>query len=134
MYQSGNEKMGYTVQVDSEKQVLFLKCWGMWDESLADDYRKHMLESYDQIDQRPWFVLADISQFPPQRESVQAVHGELMGLAVGRGMLKAASVVDSTLSKMQIRRIAEESHMSELAFHTTEADALAWLLKDQAIA
>ena len=134
MYQSGDEKQGYKVRPDLEKQVLFLECWGMWEQAVAEDYRKDMLAAYDLIDQKPWFVLADISKFPPQREGVQAVHGELMGIAVERGMLKAASVVDSTLSKMQIRRIAEESRMSELAFHTSEADALAWLLSDQSLA
>ncbi len=130
MYQSGDDRKGYTLKIDSSNNVLWIKCWGMWDTALAADYERDMRACYNELDGKAWFVLANISQFPPQIAEVQAAHGKLMGEAVTRGMKKAASVVESTLSKMQIRRIAQESHMSELAFHTTDESALKWLLED----
>ncbi len=132
MAKSGNEKAGYETKVDLDKLVVKVRCWGMWDAALAEAYRVDLLADFAQVKGRQWCVLADISQFPPQREEVQAVHGALMGQAVGMGMTKAASVVESSLSKMLISRIAKESGMPELAFHTTEASALSWLLEEKA--
>jgi hypothetical protein len=45
-------------------------------------------------------------------------------------MKRAVSVVHSSLTAMQIKRIAVESRMRELAFHKSDADALKWLLAD----
>jgi hypothetical protein len=127
MIKAGDEKKGYTIDFTSIPQVLKLKVWGMWDEALAEKYKVDMLAAYPHFEGKTWFVLADISQFPPQKAAVQQAHGEMMGKAVQAGMIKAASLVESSLNKMQINRIAHESGMSELAFHTTEQSALEWL-------
>ncbi len=125
MRKSGDEKKGY--QIEKKGDVLLLTIWGMWDDALAENYRKDMLAMYPDMKPGPWFVIADIRRFPPQREPVQAIHGMLMGAAVQEGMARAASVVESSLTKMQIGRIASESGMSELAFHTSVDSAIAWV-------
>lgn len=125
MRQSGDEKKGY--KIEKTGNVLLLTVWGMWDDALAAQYQADMRASYPEMGAGPWYVVADISKFPPQRESVQAVHGSLMGEAVQTGMAKAASVVESSLTKMQIGRIAKESGMPELAFHTQVDDAIHWV-------
>jgi hypothetical protein len=125
MRQSGDEKKGYTIE--KKGRVLLLKVWGMWDDELADKYKVDMLASYPEMQGESWYVVADISKFPPQREYTQNIHGWLMGEAVKAGMLKAASVVESSLTKMQIGRIAKESGMPELAFHTDVDGAVRWV-------
>jgi serine/threonine-protein kinase len=73
-------------------------------------------------------VLGDIREFPPQRPEIAAVHGQLMAHALQLGMKRAASVVSSATTQLQIRRIAAESGLPEMAFHKDPASALAWLL------
>jgi hypothetical protein len=130
MWRDGNEAAGYEVSVDTTKRVLRLDCWGLWSLALAESYAKSMNAAYDKLRGRPWYVLAIIAKFPAQRQEVAEIHGALMASAAAAGMKRAASVVDSSMTQMQIKRLAEESRMPELAFYKSEADGLRWLLHD----
>ncbi len=129
MRTGGDASQGFKLNVDQGRRVLRLEVWGLWTDETARDYDREMHACYAELgSKQPWYVLADIKGFPPQRESVAAIHGKLMAEAAAAGMVRAVSVVESSLTSMQIRRIATESRMPELAFHKDEAAALKWLL------
>ncbi len=74
-----------------------------------------------------WYILADLTDYPPQKPDVQSAHAATMVRANELGLVAAANLVNVTLSQMQIRRLSEASGLPEFAFFQNEARALAWL-------
>jgi hypothetical protein len=128
MPSGGTEQSGYEVEIDDSRRILRLHCWGVWDVTVAEGFRDVMVQSIAAFRGKPWYVLADITAFPAQSEAVSRVHGELMARAMARGMKRACNVVASSLTQLQIKRLAEESHLPEFAFFKDEETALRWLL------
>jgi serine/threonine-protein kinase len=52
-----------------------------------------------------------------------------MEFAASHGMLRAANLVHSALSKMQIARLSKDMGLPEYSFFTSEEEAVAWLLR-----
>ncbi|WP_437276913.1 serine/threonine-protein kinase [Sorangium sp. So ce375] len=121
----------FHVRADASTGVLHVKVWGFWDidegKAYLDDFRQKAATLLHLG--KPWYVLADIADFPPQRPEVSPYVEQTMAYAVEHGMRKAANLVNSALSKMQISRLSAAMGLPEYSFFTAEADALAWLLK-----
>ncbi len=121
----------FHVRADTVTGVLHVKVWGFWDvdegKAYLDDFR-HKASTLLHLG-KPWYVLADIADFPPQKPDVSPYVEQTMAYAVEHGMRKAANLVNSALSKMQISRLSAAMGLPEYSFFTAEADALAWLLK-----
>lgn len=117
---------GYTVVADPERQLLRMRIWGLWDDSLAQRYERAVLTALGMIPQNTtWDCIVDITNFPPQKPSVQAYHANCMRQSTN--IRRAANLVSSSLSQMQIRRLSEESGLPAYSFFTSEAAALKWL-------
>ncbi|MGK3985421.1 protein kinase [Sorangium sp. So ce136] len=121
----------FQVRADTGTGVLHVKVWGFWDvdegRAYLDDFR-YKASTLLHLG-KPWYVLADIADFPPQRPDVSPYVEQTMAYAVEHGMRRAANLVNSALSKMQISRLSAAMGLPEYSFFTSEADALAWLLK-----
>ena len=121
----------FHVRADASTGVLHVKVWGFWDidegKAYLDDFRQKAATLLHLG--KPWYVLADIADFPPQRPEVSPYVEQTMAYAVEHGMRKAANLVNSALSKMQISRLSAAMGLPEYSFFTAEADAIAWLLK-----
>ncbi|AUX47038.1 uncharacterized protein SOCE26_085500 [Sorangium cellulosum] len=121
----------FQVRADTTTGVLHVKVWGFWDvdegRAYLDDFRSKASTLLGLG--KPWYVLADIADFPPQRPDVSPYVEQTMAFAAGNGMRRAANLVNSALSKMQISRLSAAMGLPEYSFFTTEADALAWLFK-----
>ncbi|WP_437754057.1 protein kinase domain-containing protein [Sorangium sp. So ce1389] len=121
----------FQVRADTATGVLHVKVWGFWDvdegRAYLDDFRQKASTLLHLG--KPWYVLADIADFPPQKPDVSPYVEQTMAYAVEHGMRRAANLVNSALSKMQISRLSAAMGLPEYSFFTSEADALAWLLK-----
>ncbi|WP_438005508.1 serine/threonine-protein kinase [Sorangium sp. So ce321] len=121
----------FQVRPDTATGVLHVKVWGFWDvdegRAYLDDFRQKASTLLHLG--KPWYVLADIADFPPQKPDVSPYVEQTMAYAVEHGMRRAANLVNSALSKMQISRLSAAMGLPEYSFFTSEADALAWLLK-----
>ncbi|WP_437304907.1 protein kinase domain-containing protein [Sorangium sp. So ce388] len=121
----------FQVRPDAATGVLHVKVWGFWDvdegRAYLDDFRQKASTLLHLG--KPWYVLADIADFPPQKPDVSPYVEQTMAYAVEHGMRKAANLVNSALSKMQISRLSAAMGLPEYSFFTSEADAIAWLLK-----
>jgi serine/threonine-protein kinase len=73
-------------------------------------------------------VLADIADFAAQKPDVSAYVERTMALARENGMVRAANLVSSALSRMQIARLSAETGLPAFSFFQSEADAVRWLL------
>lgn len=122
---------GYTVTFQPAQRLLRLRFWGFWDIPTADAMNREFRDTMTQAaPDGPWYVLADIAEFPPQSADVQAILARTMQFAREHGMQKAARIVSSTITKMQIARLSNEQHLPENSFFYDEAEALRWLLSN----
>jgi hypothetical protein len=121
------EVAGYVVQAKSEERLITMRFWGVWTDELGAAFEKAMMSALRTIpkDER-WSVLANISEFPPQKQSVQDAHARCMTFARER-IVRAANLVSSSLNQMQIRRLSQEIGLPAYSFFTNEAEALRWL-------
>lgn len=127
-WRGGDEKNGYELWIDAPRRLLRFRFWGFWKEALGIAYREDCFAAMREVSMRgKWFVLADLTDYPPQRPDVQACHAATMVRAHELGMHAAANLVNVTLSQMQIRRLSEQSGLPEFAFFQSEAKALAYI-------
>ncbi|WP_437777433.1 serine/threonine-protein kinase [Sorangium sp. So ce1097] len=121
----------FQIRADVMTGILHVKVWGFWDVEEAKAYLDEFRQKASTLLHlgRPWYVLADIADFPPQKPDVSPYVGQTMAYAVEHDMRRAANLVHSALSKMQISRLSASMGLPEYSFFTSEADAIAWLLK-----
>lgn len=127
----------FTVRADPGTGILRLKVWGFWDvaegKAYLEEFRRvasNLLEGRTNAgSKRRWYVLADISEFPAQKPEVNVFVEQTMAYATANGMLKAANLVSSALTRMQIGRLSADMGLPEFSFFTSEAEAVAWLLR-----
>ncbi|WP_437632070.1 serine/threonine protein kinase [Sorangium sp. So ce854] len=121
----------FQIRADVTTGILHVKVWGFWDVEEAKAYLDEFRQKASTLLHlgKPWYVLADIADFPPQKPDVSPYVGQTMAYAVEHDMRRAANLVHSALSKMQISRLSASMGLPEYSFFTSEADAIAWLLK-----
>jgi hypothetical protein len=129
LWRGGDDSAGYLLRVDGARSMLRLGFWGYWRAELGEAFRDSMFEAIAQMARlHAWDVLADLSRYPVQNAAVQIFHSECMKKAkITPGFRRAANLVDSTLSEMQIRRLSTESGLPLFAFFQDEQKALDWL-------
>lgn len=127
-WKGGDAQIGFRIIQDRKQRLVRLEVWGLWSDELGEEFRTACTAAFRGIQgAEGWAVLADISRYPPQRPTVQQVHADMMELSVKLGIMKAANLVSSALSRMQIKRLSEESGLPLFSFFSNEADALKWL-------
>ena len=133
MMRGGDERAGFDVQIEHGQKLIVLRAWGFWSMPLAKECIKALLESYRELHATgsPWCFLADHRKFPAQAVDVQAEISTTVRDAVKLGVKRSASILDSTITKLQIRRLTGASGlpMDVHAFFTSEDQARKWLLK-----
>ncbi len=120
----------FQISVDQVNRILRLKVWGFWDAAEGEAYFEEFLRSARALTGKPWYVLADISEFPAQKPEVNDFVGKTMAFATANGMRKAANLVSSALTRMQIGRLSADTGLPEFSFFQSEAEAVAWLLRN----
>jgi len=128
---AGKEK-GYELIFDETRRVLQIRLWGLWDAELAKNFVGEFEKTVQEIGAtgKQWYILADITRFPPQFSEIQQFLTKAMGMTKTYGMKKAARIVDNTITKLQIARLSEETHFPENSFFRSEDEAIQWLLSE----
>lgn len=125
---------GFVVTADPAGKLIKMRFWGHWDDDLAQLFERSMMAALRMIAAtEKWYVLVDMSDYPPQKPSVQAAHASCMAFSKSR-VRRAANLVANSISQMQIRRLSKESGLPEYSFYTNEAEALRWLYAEDPVA
>jgi serine/threonine protein kinase len=124
----GLKKKGFIVELDTRRAIVKVKVWGFWTVEDGQAYVDEFKRRAAKVIGRPWYVLADISEFSAQKPEVQALVEQTMSYARKNGLVKAANLVSSTLGKMQISRLSQAMGLPEFSFFQTERQAIDWLV------
>jgi len=122
------KKKGFVVALDRERNILRVKVWGFWTIDDAKAYWEDFKVKANMAAGRPWYVLADIADFSAQKPEVNVYVEKTMAYARANGMVRAANLVSSALSKMQIARLSQETGLPSFSFFQSEPEAVRWLI------
>lgn len=125
----GDDAAGFEIRLDASTRVVRFDFWGFWGLELGAAFRDAAIEAMRAASsQGPFFVLANLGDYPPQKPEVQACHQEAMVAAHRFGLVRAANLVSSAMSQLQIQRLSVESGLPAFSFFRDEAQALRWLV------
>ncbi len=119
---------GFEVSSMLANNIVRVRVWGLWDETDAKAYWEKFQSVAQRYVGKKWYVLADITDFPPQKPEVHAYVERTMAYARKNGLVRAANLVDSALSRMQVARLSSETELPSYTFFRTEEDAIRWLV------
>lgn len=122
-----NTAKGFRVELDYKLKLCFLKVWGSWSQEDGVAYVNHFAKTISAFAGADFDVVADISQFPTQKPDVNEQISQTMRHAATNGMKRAANVVSSAMTQLQIRRLSEETGLPEFSFFTSTEAAVKWL-------
>lgn len=128
----GLKKKGFIVELDNRRAIVKVKVWGFWTVEDGHAYLDEFKRVASKVFGRPWYVLADISEFTAQKPEVSALVEQTMAFALSNGLVKAANLVNSSLGKMQISRLSQAMGLPEFSFFQSERLAIEWLLASAA--
>jgi len=121
-------RSGFMVRVDRAQSLVRLEVWGFWTVEQGQAYYEEFVAKTKSLVGTKWFVLARTAELAVQKPEVSELIGRTMEVARKNGCVRAANIVSSTLTKMQLARMSAEQGLAEYGFFQSEDEALAWLL------
>ena len=120
----------YTIQIDQEKNRLYLTLIGYWkDRSVAPDYLRDLKNAVRSLSQ-DYTILTDVTQMKTPPQDIVNLHLEAQKQLIADGLKKTAELVGhDIIAKMALDRFSKESGMTKGSFDDKK-EAEAWLDKD----
>ena len=117
MVRRGSEEEGFTVRFDEESGAIHVRAWGFWSPETAAQFAPTVIDTCRSSQHRKSLVL-DVAGLRPQREFGQLAFGALMTALPELGVLRASVTADSSLTRLQLLRIATECGVRRMVhFH-----------------
>jgi hypothetical protein len=114
----GTDDEGYALELEEKAPVLQAKIWGFWSPATAGPFVQEVIDICN-TSPRPTKIVIDAVGLKPQREVGQQAFAMLMG-ALGRlGITRVEATTDSSLTRLQLLRIAQENGARKV-FHIVE--------------
>ncbi|MRG97723.1 serine/threonine-protein kinase [Polyangium spumosum] len=121
-------RSGHVIRVERERRLVRLEVWGFWTVEQARAYYDEFARVTQPLWGKRWRVLANTAEFAAQKPDVSAFVERTMEVAQKNGCVRAANIVSSSLTKMQLARMSAEQGLPSFAFFQDEGEALGWLL------
>lgn len=128
-----HKEKGHQIECDLQHRILKLHLWGFWDKISGEQFRQEFIEKVNTMSKsgQKWYILANLSNYPPQSEEVQKIVSEAMAFAKDHGLKKAARVINKMTTQLQFKRLSQEIDFQPYAFFHSEEEARAWLLDNK---
>ncbi|MFC1959986.1 hypothetical protein ACFLYO_04685 [Chloroflexota bacterium] len=120
----------YSFSSDTDAKLFEFKMWGLWTPEEFEVFNQEFMAEVDHLSEEcgNFYVLADVSEFPPQRGSVTEKLKGGMKYAFGKGLLKTARIVGPKLGELQLQRLSKQvDDPSRFGYFETREAALEWL-------
>jgi hypothetical protein len=117
MQRLGNQDDGFEVELHKETHAIRVKAWGFWSAELASKFLPTVVEAC-QGRVGPLSLLMDARGLKPQREPGQEALAMLMAALPGLGVTGGNVMTDSSLTRLQLLRLAKERSAMNLVQFT----------------
>ena len=122
MHRGGDDREGFSVELDPQTNVVRVAAWGFWGPAVAAAFSSEVLSVCAGARVR-FGLLVDCSGLNPQRAEGQEAWGRLM-LEAGPRMGRATAAVPNAVTRLQLVRIAKANNGQRWTFFTTIEAAL----------
>lgn len=129
-----NQQKGYEITFNEESRILKFRGWGFWDSGIIRKFEKEWKEKVREISasDRDWYVLVDLTDFPPQSEEIQKFTYAIMGFeemkfGTVHNLKKGTGIIGRTLTELQLGRLVKEAGIPDNAVFQSEDEAIQWL-------
>jgi hypothetical protein len=114
----------YELAWDIEAKRIRFAMHGTWDGATMSLWSREYRAAVLAPPGPRWTVLADMTDYPPQSESIQKGHEELIAFSAQHGMVKAIMVVPKAVAAMQMKRlVGQAGAASVIGFVSSIAEA-----------
>jgi hypothetical protein len=120
---AGDGEAGFSVEHDHPRNTIRVAAWGFWRPDVANVFVSTVTN--DWLATAEVRVLIDATRLVPQREEGQAAWGDLMAALRVPTVQTVAVVVSSTITKMQLLRLAKDRGVQSWVYFPTVQEALA---------
>jgi hypothetical protein len=115
------------VEDDAPAHVVRVRAWGFWRLEITTSFSQAIV-SECRAASPPVGLLIDATRLLPQRNEGQAAFSELMTASRTLGLTAVAIVVSSSITRMQLLRIAKETGARDWAYFSPGQEAMATLV------
>jgi hypothetical protein len=99
----------YEVDWDQQASRLTFALHGTFDQAALARFAAEFRVAVAKAPKSGWTVLADLSDYPPQSDAINAGMEELMGLTQKSGVGKSVAMVPKAVVAMQVKRLASSA-------------------------
>lgn len=113
---------------DAPTRIVRVRTWGFWRMEVATLFARNVVIECRAAGE-PIGLLVDVTRLLPQRDEGQTAFGELMIALRTLGLSGVVVVVSSTITKMQLLRIAKERGVRDWSYFSSDLEAMATLAR-----
>ena len=118
----------YTIDVDLDTAVMYVKIYGLWKEETARSYHRDFRTEVEPLLAQPWAKVVDLSAWKTSYEQVIDVIGRHMEWSKENNVRLQLYILDNPSTFRQLNRMFEKGGVQDIS-HTfrTREDALQFL-------
>ncbi|WP_157073674.1 hypothetical protein [Sphingomonas soli] len=118
----------FDIRIDGTGSMIRYAMKGFWDAAIYARFHQAILREMSKFHSRgePFDLLGDLTDFPPQLQTLNDARERLVEEAKAMGLRKCGVVTPNPIVKMQISRLSNQFYK----FFGSEAEALAWIAED----
>lgn len=124
----GDAESGFSVEHNAGARIVRVRAWGFWRLEVAAGFARAVV-SECRVGETVG-LLVDVTHLLPQRNEGQTAFGELMIALRTIGLVGVAVVVSSTITKMQLLRIAKERGVRDWSYFSSDLEAMATMARE----
>ncbi|MDZ4723940.1 MAG: hypothetical protein SGI97_08575 [candidate division Zixibacteria bacterium] len=118
----------YTIDVDADKAVVYVKIFGMWKAETARAYHEEFKSSSLELINRPWAKVVDLSNWKTSYDEVTGIIGKHMIWSQENNCQMSLYVLNNTSTFRQLNEMFRKGRTQEVSnTFRTFAEAVAYL-------
>ena len=100
-----NWSLEYTIDVDEENAVIYVKVYGQWSVDTARQYHEEFKREVQPLLGRPWAKMVDLSNWKTSRNEVTAVVGKHMAWSRENGVMVSIYIINNVSTFRQLNEM-----------------------------
>lgn len=108
--------MEYTIDVDEEAHVVYVKIYGKWREETAESYHRDFKEELTPLLGKPWAKLVDVTNWKTSYEEVTTVIGKHMKWSRAHDISLSLYVINNPSTFRQLNQMFDKGGTKDVSY------------------
>jgi hypothetical protein len=108
-------RLEYSIDVDSDNQIIYAKIFGLWKEDAAESYHADFKAALEPLMAKPWAKLIDLSNWKTSYPEVVDVIGKHMDWSMKHNCALSIYVLNNTSTFRQLNQMFAKGGVKDVA-------------------